>query len=274
MNHEPTPSSLSARAILAQRLTKPPANRLTIQTDLRHFGLITYALPASRLAPHIPTDRFAIAQFEIDGRPMALLSAVPFWDADFHYLRLAPFLKFQFGQTNHRVYVIDKRTGQHAVWFLGTTLGSPLVYGPRWLWRMPWHLARYQVNCRYDPAQGRYQRYDYRVESDWGAAEISLRDTGQPAAEVPGFATQDDWQLILTHPLDGFYYRLDGGLGSYSVWHELIPLTVGQPQQLYFSLYERLNLLSPTEMQQPHSVFLCPQTRFEVYLPPRRLVRG
>jgi len=259
------------RNILEQRLVKPPGNLLDIRTDLRHFALITYALPKRRLEPYIPADRFEIVEFDIAGQPMALLSAVPFWDADFRYTRLAPFLKFQFGQTNHRVYVIDRQTGQHAAWFFGTTLGSPIVYGARWLWRIPWHMARYQVDCRYNEQRGRYEQYEYRVQSDWCAAAISLADTGEPVTAVEGFATLDDWKLILTHPVEGFFYRLDGRLGTYSVWHEEIPLTVGQPLQLHFSLYERLGLLSPEEMQRPHSIFICPKVTFEVYLPPRKL---
>ncbi|NJN05593.1 MAG: hypothetical protein HC814_03245 [Rhodobacteraceae bacterium] len=45
------------------------------------------------------------------------MSAVPFLDLDFHFDRVLPFAKFVFGQTNYRVYVIDRRTGEHAVWF-------------------------------------------------------------------------------------------------------------------------------------------------------------
>ena len=102
----------SARAILESRLQRSTGNLLNIRTDLQHFALINYALPKSRLEPHIPTDRFDIPEFTINGQPLAMLSAVPFVDADFRYSRLTPWLKFRFGQTNHRVYVIDKRTGQ------------------------------------------------------------------------------------------------------------------------------------------------------------------
>ena len=75
--------------------------------------------------------------------------------------------------------------------------------------------------------------------------------------------------LILTHPVEGYYQRLDGRLGTYSVWHAQIPLTVGRARRLYFSLFERLDLLSREEMAHPHSVFLCPRIQFEVHLPPK-----
>ena len=77
-------------------------------------------------------------------------------------------------------------------------------------------------------------------------------------------------KLILTHPIEGYFHRLDDALGTYSIWHPEMQLTMGQPKHLYFSLYERLGLLSKEEMQQPHSIFICPQILFEIYLPPRR----
>ena len=98
--------NFSPRQKLEARLQKPAGNLLNIQTDLAHFALINYALPKSRLAPYIPADRFDIPEFMIDDQPMAMLSAVPFLDTDFHYSRLAPWFKFHFGQTNHRVYVV------------------------------------------------------------------------------------------------------------------------------------------------------------------------
>ena len=100
---------------------------------------------------------------------------------------------------------------------------------------------------------------------------IDLEDTGEPVSITGGFQDLDHQTLILTHPVDGFYYRLDNRIGSYSVWHEEIQLTTGHARQLYFSLYERLGLLSRAEMAQPHSVFICPKITFDVYLPPREI---
>ena len=92
-----------------------------------------------------------------------------------------------------------------------------------------------------------------------------------PIGLTPGFATMVEQTLILTHPVDGFFHRLDGALGGYSIWHPLMKLTQARPRDLWFSLYDRLGLLSADEMQRPHSVFICREVPFEVYLPPRRL---
>ena len=102
-----------------------------------------------------------------------------------------------------------------------------------------------------------------RIESDWCAAQIDIEDTGQPVE----LSAAD--QLILTHPVDGYFYRLDGRVGGYAVWHKLIPITVGKPRHLYFSLYERLRIMTRKEMNKPHSIFLCPCIPFEIYMPPK-----
>lgn len=257
------------RELLSRRLAPPRTGWLDVWSRLRHFALITYALPKERLAPYIPSERFDIPEFLVHGQPRALMSAVPFVDVDFHFMRLFPWLKFAFGQTNYRVYVIDRQTQEHCVWFFGTTLGSPVVYFARGLWRIPWHYARYQVDCAYDEQAQRYSSYRYTVGSAWGSARIDLEDTGEPVALAEGFASPDELQFVLTHPVDGYFHRLDRRLGSYSVWHAPIAMTLGRPRDLYFSLYESLGLLSRDEMQRPHSVFLCPATDFTVLLPPR-----
>ncbi len=257
--------------LIANRIKLRRSGLIDIRSDLLHFALITYALPAERLRPHIPA-RFDIPTFPINGQQLALMSAVPFLDADFNFYRLVPFVKMQFAQTNYRVYVVDRETGEHCVWFFGTTLGSWVVYLARTLWRIPWHYARYEVDCRYNAQRHAYDRYHFSKTSPWAAAEIELEDTGERMALHSCFSTLDEQILILTHPIIGYFYRLDTRPGTYSVWHEEIPLTVGRAKHLYFSLYERLGLLSREEMENPYSVLICPRTTFEVHLPPRRVV--
>ncbi len=264
-------SDSNYRAMLDHRLMAHPDGWLDVRSTLRHFALINYTLPPFRLAPYIPTNRFAIATFDISGERRAMLSAVPFLDVDFHFARLFPFLKFQFGQTNHRAYVINKATGEPGVWFFGTTLGSPVVQIARTLWRIPWHRARYRVDCMYDATMHRYTTYRYTITSDWCSARIAIADTGEPIALTEGFTAMDAMRLILTHPVDGYFHRLDGTLGTYAVRHDAMHATIGRPIDLYFSLYDRLGLLTPDEMQRPHSIFLSPEIAFQILLPPREM---
>jgi hypothetical protein len=260
-----------ARKLLAQRLVRPPLGRLGARTTLAHFALITYALPPERLRIHVPEERFEIREFTIGGERRALLSVVPFLDLDFRFPRLAPWPRLCFGQTNHRVYVRERSTGEPMVWFLGTTLGSLAVYVPRHLWQLPWHRGRYSFECEWDSERRCYRRYAIDIRSRWCSATIELDDTGAPAGLLEGFSDLDEQILELTHPVRGAYRRRDGRLGTYSIWHPLVKLSVGEARRLHFDLYERLGLLSRSEMERPHSVLLTPAVEFDIHLPPRRV---
>lgn len=250
---------------------RPRLGLLGARTTLRHFALITYALPRERLSALVPEEHFAIDEFALDGRRLALLSVVPFLDTDFRFPRLLSLPRSSFGQTNHRVYVTERRTGERAVWFLGTTLGSALVAVPRHLWRLPWHHARYRFACAYDQRARRYARYAIEIDSAWAPGEVELADEGVPAGLLPGFRSLDEQALVLTHPVRGFFRRRDGRLGTYSIWHPELAPTTARPVHLAFGLYQRLGLLSRAEIAQPHSILLAPEVEFDIHLPPRAL---
>jgi hypothetical protein len=255
--------------ILQSRLIPPPNTRLTVETKLEHFALISYAVPLDRLQQLIPQDRFEVVEFDIEGRAMGLVSAVPFLDADFHFCSM-PRAKFKFGQTNYRAYVRYRATGEHAVWFFGTTLGSQFVRIPRALWKMPWHLAKYRFDCSYDRERSCYRRYSVACESSWSSMHVELADSGKPQVLCEGFDSLDEQILLLTHPVKGFYNCLDRGLGQYTIWHDVLSLTIGTVVKVHFGLFEELGLVTSEAMNQPHSVLMCPATTFRVYLPPTR----
>lgn len=79
-------------------------------------------MPSERLRPFVH-PRFDLDTIALYGRTRALRSAVPFEDEDFR-AAASPSPRWRFGQTNYRLYVRDRQTGEHCVWFLGTTLGS------------------------------------------------------------------------------------------------------------------------------------------------------
>ncbi len=250
---------------------KKDLSLLDVRTNLKHFALINYALPKERLLKYIPEEFFEIPEFEIKGKKMAMMSAVPFLDLDFYFPKISK-KTFSFMQTNYRVYVIDKKTNQHAVWFFGTTLGSVYVYIPKFFFKIPWYYAKYKTSFEYNTIEKRY--YDYQISTKskfiFGDMRVSISDTGKKIEKLDGFKTLEEMKLILTHPFSGYFYRSDKKFGTYSIWHEEMNLSLAKANDLYFGLFENLELLSKEEMQNPHSIFLTPEILFEVYLPPKR----
>lgn len=246
---------------------RPQPVGIDVVSKLRHFAIITYAVEPARLAGLFP-PRFALDTITVDGQTKGLLSVVPFIDVDFT-AAVYSFPTFTMGQTNYRLYVTDTATGEHCVWFLGTVLDSWTVAVPRYLWRLPWHPGRIRFDCDVDEANGRYRQYTMHTEAAWAPARVRLSQEPQPELALPGFRDTETGLVLLTHPLAGYYYRRDGRLGSYRVWHERLRVTPARLASAQFGLLARMGLVTAAEQAQPHSVLVQPETEFTVYLPPR-----
>ena len=80
-------------------LERPTPQGSDAVTTLRHFAIVTYAVPPERLAGLVH-DRFEPDCVEPDGARMALLSVVPFEDQDFRAAAF-PSPRMKCGQTNY-----------------------------------------------------------------------------------------------------------------------------------------------------------------------------
>lgn len=248
-------------------LTRKSTSGLDVETSLAHFAIITYMVEPAVLRSHIP-ERFALDCITApDGTQKALISVVPFVDQDFRFVRW-PWLKWRFGQTNYRAYVTDRASGEHVVWFFGTALDSFWVNIPHYAWKLPWHRAQIQFHTDYDDKLGRYKTYRMTANSQWSPAQLELEDTGSPPQELVGFSQLETGLVLLTHPLRGYYYRRDGKIGSYSIWHDKLNPTVGRVIMAEFPLLQRLGLGQMGDLTAVHSVLMQPKIDFTIYLPP------
>ncbi len=255
----------------AEMLARPPLSGIDVVSGLEHFAIVTYAILPERLRPLVH-ERFELDCIPgPDGKPRALVSMVPFLDRDFHFARL-PWPRFRFGQTNYRAYVIDRNTGRRGVWFFGTTLDAWSVAVPRYLWKLPWHRGHTRFFCRYDAGTRRYTRYRLATLSNWAPARLDLEDSGMTPDDAAGFADLETAAVVLTHPLDGFFYRRDGALGSYRVWHDRLQLNAGRVVNAHIGLFDRLGLVTFAEQTSPYSVLMQPLTEFTIFLPPQKLL--
>ena len=249
---------------------RPPVSGINVRCRLQHFAIVSYAVDANRLRQLIPS-RFMLDSIIIDGQERGLVSAVPFVNVDFT-LAAYPFPRLRMGQTDYRAYIIDRLTGERAVWFFGTTLDSWALPLPRHLWQQPWHSGRLRFDCQLDATGSRYQRYHLHTLSAGASAELSLTQKNAPPASYPGFPDEETARVYLTHPLVGFFHRRrDGHLGAYRVWHDQLRVEPGHLLSAHFELFVRLGLVSIAEQQYPHSVWMQPINDFTVYLPPTRL---
>ena len=249
---------------------RPPLSSCDARATLQHFAIISYAVEPHRVEPHVH-PRFGLDCFvhSADG-PRAVVSMVPFEDQDFRFVGV-PWAKFCFGQTNYRTYIIDRKTGERGVWFFGTALDSWSVLLPRHVWRLPWHRGSMRFEHVYDASVNRYSRYRLTTNSGWAPAEIALEDSGQPLESLAGASDFEAGLVLLTHPLLGVFFRRDGALGSYRVWHDRLACNAGRCLSAQIDLFDRLALVPYAEQANPHSVLIQHETDFTIYLPPKRI---
>lgn len=256
----------AARKMADYLIPMPKPRGLDVRCKLQHFAIITYAVPADRFAGLFP-DRYQLDALEINGQKLGLVSVVPFIDVDFTSA-VFPFPKFEMGQTNYRIYIVDTETNERCVWFLGTTLDSWTLMVPRYVWNLPWHPGKVEFNCSFNEGTGLYDRYEMNTRSDWAAASVQLTQTGSDAFHFPGFADTESALVYLTHPLAGFYHRRDGKLGTYRVWHAQLMVKPAQLKRAQFKLLSDLGIVFESEQQLPYSVLIEPINEFTIYLPP------
>jgi len=258
---------MEKRQFDSEMLTKPPAKGFAVETVLSHFAIITYMVDPEKLRPHVH-ERFELNCITLhDGSQKALVSVVPFLDNDFYFVR-CPWPKWTFGQTNYRAYVTDTKTEEQVVWFFGTSLSSFVVNIPRFAWKLPWHNANIDFETEYSKELGRYTKYRMNTRSHWAPAELELEDLGLPPKNLHGFPDLESALVVLTHPLQGYYYRSDKRLGRYSIWHDKLQLTEGRVITASFPLLEDLGLVHNGDLDSIHSVLIQPETAFTIYLPP------
>lgn len=241
---------------------KPAENFLTVASTLFNFSIVSYLVEPSALRKHIPED-FDLYTVWIDGKQKGLVSAVSFMNKKFRFKNLFPFIQSNFGQTNYRVYIKDRNTGENCAWFLGTSLGSPLVYIPRLLWKMPWFYARYTTVLN--------SPYSLQMDTKKCTTQLNITEDETPDPKWEGFSSPEEAMLVLTHPVKGYFTRRDGKISTYGVWHPRMDIKTGRAGKIYFKKFEDWGLLTKDEMLHPYSVLITPSIYFQVYLPPHRV---
>jgi len=247
-------------------IARPKPKGIDVLCGLKHFAIITYAVPSERFEGIFP-KRFQLDKVEVNGQEMGLVSVVPFIDVDFTSA-VFPFPKFTMGQTNYRIYIIDTETGERCVWFLGTTLDSWTLAVPRYLWSLPWHAGKVDFDCLLNQSSNLYEKYKMETASDWAAASVELVQSESDKFDFPGFPDIESALVYLTHPLAGFYYRRDNKLGTYRVWHKALEVKPAKLNSGKFKLLSDLDIVKTTEQTSPYSVLIQPINEFTIYLPP------
>ncbi len=235
----------------------------TAQLDVQNFALITHAIPAARLRPHVP-KRFKLESFLSEsGEEMAFISSSSFCNRQIHW-SLSRYPAHDFDQSTFRTYVTHR--GRRGSYFFGTYVSTVLSFGGQVLVAANTRLARFDVDIEMDPAGG------YAFYSSWARAgdeelqfELAARDI--PQAKHP-FASGNEHAQFITYRLHGFARPPLGGVTYGPIEHRHMDPWSGHLRRGRFDFWERMGVLSADEFLHPHSVLVEPSVRFTLH-PPR-----
>ena len=282
---------MQRRAFRHYDVPPPKAKGIDVVTTLRDFALITYTVEPERLASELPR-RLSPLTISMDGAQRALVSVVVFWNARFQLARW-PSPSFNMPQINYRAYVIDNDTGEHAIWFLHTLLGSWAYVVPRYVWKMPWSKGTIRLTCRRQHVgrapgvsgvpgrderagadawvEGLYRKYVVIADSSVAPATIELKQKDPEwhrPVQLPGFPDDETGLVCLTHAFQGFFRRHDGRIGLNQVWHEQMPVRTARLVKAKVPYLVRSGFITEGEQSKPYNVLLVPAVPFFSQLPP------
>lgn len=234
----------------------------TVSTLLKDLLYISYLVPSSRLRALVPP---ALPLRTVGGETFISLvvmrntSVGPVW---------LPWPRQHYNQMNIRTYVDDPITGKHGVFFFrsGITSLSALVV-PRML-GLPWEKIDLQIRTEADS----FGAYRYRADGDFhGRITIEVGDLAQQKGRESSASIRDAAIHITTPDMGFVETTARQRLLSFRVEHQFIEPVSCELLDLQFPLVERLGIIERGEMDKPHSVFLVPEVKFLVHLPPRRV---
>ncbi|HEX8235595.1 MAG TPA: DUF2071 domain-containing protein [Abditibacteriaceae bacterium] len=278
----------SLSSIGEQIAEKIPDNMKTMSVTLRHMLLVSHAVPAVRVRPLVPAS-LELDTLKVNGETCAILQTTCFFNDDFHYSPL-PKPSLDFWQMNYRVLthqrLIDKTTniatapvtprGEQGMYVFTSYLGTRASWAVQRAVASGAEYADFNVITRGQTDQGHYSNYliDVKPGDDTPVTQIAVR-TNDDLTPQPPFAKWDKMTHFLTHRLQA-YAQLSVGENlillpaEHALMNpspaELVPVG-NEVKEARFGVWEKLNLLSPTEMRRPFSVLIQPQIVFTVLAP-------
>lgn len=233
----------------------------TAQVDVQNFALITHAVRADRVRPHVP-DRFELQTFQDEGREMALVSASSFCNRQIHW-SASRYPAHDFDQSTYRTYVVHK--GRLGAFFFGSFVSTRSSYLAQKVVAQDTHLAEFDVQI--EKSSLGYASYRSRAVCDIGELYFHIEARDQPRAIHP-FETGEAHAQFITYRLHGYSYALTGGVSYGPIEHRHMDPWEGRLLDGRFDYWKRMDILTPEEAARPFSVLVEGGVRFVLH-PPR-----
>lgn len=250
-----------------EKLEAPERGAATFTVTLRDFLLVTYAVPAERVRPHVPEGLPLDMLPAAGGERLAFLQTTCFFNDNFHWTPV-PGPGLSYYQSTYRI--LTRRNGRRGGFFLRTCLETvPAHIAQRAIAREVDH-ARFTVHIEGNPLAGSYAVYTMRAVGERGQTALDARGLPAPPPLPAPFTRWDDMTFFLTQREEGYYAASMGGVGLLPVEHKRMEPVPAELVAARLTLWTDLGLLAPEDLLHPIAVLIQPSIVFTSF-PPRRV---
>lgn len=228
--------------------------------EVRNFALVTYDVPAERVARHLP-DAYELETFGGPDGTRAFVTTTCFCNLDFR-TALLPYPRHTFNESTYRTYVT--RRGSKGVYFFGRYLGTPVAWSSQRLMARDTYAADFEVDVK-GSSEG-FESYRCKAASTSGDTHLSLRAGDPPQPRGP-FNSGEEHAQFLTYRLNGYYTSSAGIQAHMPVEHPRMDALEGSLDSGRADLWSNLEIVSTDEVNEPFSVLVVPGVTFRLYAP-------
>jgi hypothetical protein len=273
---EPTPDANIPAGIFARlkhRLERPEKGAATITGTLRDYLVVTWAVPAEKARPHVPSELPLDVLPDANGELTAFLQVVCFYGENIHW---SPLQNDPLAQSYHQVTyrILTRCQNKRGVFSLRSYFSTEEVRNAQRVVAREVDYARFFVHINGDPARDTYSSYNLRAVGDRGqtSVEVGFPDlaTDGPAPLPAPFAKFEDMALFLTQREENYFAASapKTGIGLTPSASDPFQPRTGVLKSARASLFTDSRILTPDDLLRPVTVLLQPRFTLTTY-PPR-----
>jgi len=284
------PAPSASPGLIAQikaRLETPEKGAATLSGTLRDYLLVTWAIPAARLRPHVPEELPLDVLPDASGNLLAFIQVVCYYHDNLHWSPVKGSDGASFHQITYRA--LTRYKGKRGVFDLRSYLSTDEARNALRVIAREADFARFAVHIAGDPVRGTYDRYTIRAVGDRGQTNLDITFPQSPSEPAAGegsesesepqekaapvatpFSRVEDMVHFLTQREEQYFatFLPKGSITLVPLRHEpLIPihatLTTARA-----SVFTDTGLLTTEELLRPIGVFVQPAVTVTAY-PPR-----
>lgn len=242
----------------------------TLSLTLRDLLVVTWAVPAERIRPHVPEKLPLDLLPGPEGERIAFVQTLCAYYESARWSPLPERVGSSYHQVSHRV--LTRREKKRGTFVLRTYVSTSEAHGTQRSATRDADYARFSLHIDGDPARGTYRSYTVRCVGDLGQANLEVRALPETPETPPApFGKWADMVDFLTDRPEN-YFRASTpktGIG-------LLPVEQGritEPRHAEVvsakqTLWTETNILSSEELLKPLSVLMVAAVPLSSY-PPR-----